>query len=435
MANNKIRIAMISVHGDPLAKMGSRESGGQNAYVHSLSKDLGKRKIYVDVFSRLDNKNKKRVIAYARNVRVIRIPAGERKYIPKNQLLPLMPEFISGILNFKFQDKVNYDLIHSNYFISGWVGLRLKNILTIPLTITFHSLGFIRFKTLNQFKEQSIDSTEVHTRLNIEKEILTHADRIIATSPQEKENMVKYYNVQARKVEIIPCGVDLIRFHPIDQSLARRRLSVSRRKKIILYVGRIEWRKGIGTLIVAFSRLVKGIRSLANIELWIVGGKFKDGERSDREEYNRLKKIAEGYGVEKKIKFLGSVYQKRLYIYYSASNLCVVPSYYEPFGLVPLEAMACETPVVASRIGGLQYTIHHRKNGLLVPPRKPTYLAQAMEKIILDKKFAKKMVREGKGLVKHNFDWNIIAKQMSKFYNKVIKTHEKKTKNRYPFSF
>lgn len=416
------RIALVNVHCDPLEKLGSAEAGGQNVYVYHLAKALGKLGYTVDVFSRWNNRAKKERVRVSKHVQFIRLRAGHRQFIPKNKLGPLLPEFISNFLAWQKQEKAEYDLLHSHYWEAGWVTMQLKYILKVPQAHTYHSLGIMRYNALKGFREQSLNTKEIKHRIAIERDITQKADCIISTSPYEKEYLEKHYNARMDKVRVVPCGVDLIRFHPVDRNLARKKIGAPPEDKIILYTGRVEWRKGIGTLAIAVAKLFKHHPELRK-KTWfyIVGGNLgRRAEPEVREEIKRLKDVCREYGIRDRTIFTGAVQQEKLHFYYSAANVTVIPSYYEPFGMVPLEAMAAKSPVIASDTGGLPYSVRDGKSGILVPVRNPGAIAHQLERVLTDKELSEKLIRGGRDLVKTSFSWKIIAKQVAHAYARTV---------------
>ena len=264
---------MVSVHSDPLAKMGSHESGGQNVYVNELSRALSRLGWEIDIFTRADKMLKKSVVSINKRVRVIRLSAGPRRFVPKSKLHPHLPEFIGNLLSWQKNNNASYKLVHGHYWDGGWVASRLKNILQIPMIQTFHSLGYVRFHSLKRYEPQIPESEEFKTRITTEKEIIDMTDRIISESPYEKDDLIKFYsNVNPTKIKVIPAGVDIKKFKSLDKKICRQMLKIDEDAVIILYVGRLEWRKGIGTLISAFSKLVKmNPISEDDVRLFIVG--------------------------------------------------------------------------------------------------------------------------------------------------------------------
>ncbi len=416
------RIALVNVHCDPLEKLGSAEAGGQNVYVYHLAKALGKLGFHVDVFCRWNNRSKKERVRLTKHVQFIRLIAGHRQFIPKNKLGPLLPEFISNFLAWQKKEGAKYDLLHSHYWEAGWVTMQLKYILKVPQAHTFHSLGIMRYNALKGFREQSLNTTEMKHRIAIERDITKKAECIVSTSTYEREYLEKHYAASPDHIRVVPCGVDLIRFKPVDRHDARRRIGAPDGDKIVLYAGRVEWRKGIGTLIIGMSKLFKRHPEMRQKTwLYIVGGNLgRKAEPEVREEIQRLKNVCREYGIRDRTVFAGAIQQEKLHFYYSAANVCVIPSYYEPFGMVPLEAMACKVPVVASDTGGLPYTVRDGKSGILVPVRNPGAIAHQLERVLTDKDLSEKLVRGGRDLVKTTFSWNIIAKQVAHAYERTI---------------
>lgn len=413
------RVLMISEHADPLAPPGAKETGGQNVYLYHLAKELSKRGMYVDVYTRWDKGNKNEVVRFAKRARVIRVVSGSKHYIPRDHLFKYLPDFVDGIVAFKNKNKLAYDLIHSHYWMSGWSGLKLSELWHIPLTTTYHSLGYVRYHTLRRYKEQTFDSKFFQFRVEWEK-ILSQNASVIATSPFEKNDLIKHYNASAQNVTVIPAGIDLRMFRRVHRSTARKRIGLDAQAITIMYAGRIEWRKGIATLLYSIPKLLQKNPNLKkNLKLLIVGRKSSGAERKEVE---RLKSIILALKIQKYIHFVGSKNRTEMKYYYSAADVCAVPSYYEPFGLVPLEAFSCQCPVVASKVGGLQYTIHHDKTGLLVPPRDPDALARAMDDVIQNRsKYVSEISKFSNNELKHEFSWEAVAKEMVAYYDKLIK--------------
>ncbi len=416
---NKNRVALVSLHADPLEKLGTSFAGGQNVYVKYLAEYLGKIGWKIDVFSRLNNPKKKEIETFARNVRVIRLKGGPSAFLEKDKIYDRATEIINNFIAFQKKEGIEYQLLHGNYWLSGFVCLKLKKILKIPAVETFHSLGYVRYKTLSIYKKELIDSPLVKRRLRVERNIMKNFDKIIATSPYEKQDMFEYYHINPRRVVIIPCGADSQVFKKISKTKARKYLGYSPNWNILLYVGRLEWRKGIGTLLFALhyvlTELDQGQDFLKNLKLIIVGGSSSD------EELQRLKKIVAELNIKRHVKFLGSKPQEKLSYYYSAADITITPSYYEPFGLVPIESAICATPVIASRVGGLQYGVKENITGLLFIPRSPYDLAQKIVFLLKHEKTRRNMGKSGRKRVLYLFDWRKIASQMSNLYKDIIK--------------
>lgn len=417
-----MRILLISDHADPLTEIGSKESGGQNIYVFYLAKFLSKIGVFIDVYTRWDRSNKKEVVGHNSHLRIIRVKAGPKKYLPRDNFLGLVDEFAENILKRIDEEKIRYDIIHTNYWFSGIIGMKLKKVLKIPMVHVYHSIGKIRFNALKKFKLQEKESVFFQKRIKWEKKIAETADRIITTSPIEKEVIKKIFKIDKDKIELITIGIDDKIFRPIDTKKAKRRLGFVENKKVLLYVGRIEWRKGIGTLLYAFAEILDKFRR--NLKLYIIGGgKSEASKKLDEVERNRLDSIVEELGIQERVVFLGPKHQKYLRRYYSAADVCVVPSYYEPFGIVPLEAMACGTPVVASATGGLKFTIKDGLTGYLATPR--SYHDFGAKISIVLKEGKTKFSPHCISRIDNFFKWETIASQYHVFLNNLIISQQK----------
>lgn len=422
--NHRKRVAMISVHSDPSAKLGGHETGGQNVYVSELSKRLGQMGWSVDIFTRLTRKRRKMVRSYGKNVNIIYLKAGPRYFIPKEEVLDKLPEFLGNFLTYKEGNKLNYSIAHGNYYLGGWVAAQVKRILHIPMVETFHSLGRIRHRALERFGKEEINIEKFEDRLKAEKEIMEEADRIIATNPPEKRDLMHYYDFNLEdKIKIIPCGVNLKRFGKINFENARDYVNnLSAKDKIILYIGRIDWRKGIETIIRAFPLVLKELPKLGkNLRIMVIGGKIgKRGDKADKQEVNRLKNITKELGIEKEVLFLGRKDQEKLRYYYSSANIFVTPPYYEPFGMTALEAMRCGVPVIASNVGGLSYTIQNRKTGLFFPVGDYRILAKKIVELLEDKKIGNKLVKNAEKVIKENYGWENVSSEIAKLYQELL---------------
>jgi len=420
-----MRILLISDHADPLAEIGSKEAGGQNIYVFYLAKFLCRLGILVDVYTRWDRKNKKEIVKFNNHLRVIRVKAGPKKYMPRDNFLSVVDEFADNVLKRIKKEKLDYDIVHTNYWFSGLIGLKVAKKIKKPLVHIYHSIGQVRFESLKNYKLQEINDEFFKQRIILEKEIAQKADEIIATSPVEKEIIKNLFGIREKKIKVITIGVDTKIFRPIKNERARKLVRIKNNESAILYVGRIEWRKGIGTLLYAFREVVK---DYSNAKLYIIGGgKSKSARKLEEAEYKRLKKISQELGIEKRIIFLGPKKQNELYKYYSAADACIVPSYYEPFGIVPLESMACGTPVVASCTGGLRYTVKDKITGCLFEPKNYEDLVDKINTVLENGKdfYAGNCLKR----ISDEFQWEEIAGQYEIFLINLINSTKKQNEN------
>ncbi|MBK4731338.1 glycosyltransferase family 1 protein [Oxynema sp. CENA135] len=410
MFNNKNkRIALISVTGDPAVEIGKEEAGGQNVYVLQVGLALAELGWQVDMFSRRTSPDQKAIVTHRENCRTIRLNAGPQQFISRDEIFECLPEFVDAFQGFQQQEGIEYQLVHTHYWLSSWVGMELKkrhnNLVQVH---TYHSLGAVKYKAVETLP--AIAST----RLETEKACLENADRIVATSPQEEAHMRTLVSHKG-EIEVIPCGTDIHRFGRIDRATAREQLGIDRDAKVVLYVGRFDRRKGIETLVRAIGR---SQHRDGNLKL-IIGGGYRPGQ-SDGIERDRIDGIVKELGLEAIAEFPGRLGKDDLHLYYSAADVCVVPSHYEPFGLVAIEAMASATPVVASNVGGLKFTVVSEVNGLLVPPKNDAKFAEAIDRILADPQWRDELGKTGRLRVELAFSWDSVATRLAHTYSQLI---------------
>ena len=404
-SNNYRRIAFISVHGDPAIDIGKEEAGGQNVYVRKIGEALARLDWQVDMFTRRSSEDQAEIVEHHPNCRTIRLDAGARTFIKRQQIYEYLPEFVSAFLEFQSQQEFIYPIIHTNYWLSAWVGMEIKKQQSSKLLHTYHSLGAIKYKTVKNIPEIS------RTRLKIEKQCLETANTIIATSPQEKEHMQSRVSEQGN-ITVVPCGTDIQRFGSISRIRGRAKLGIDLEDKVILYVGRFDRRKGISTLVRAVG--CPQIKRHSNLRLIIVGGSTPG--RKDGKERERIEGIVNELGLKDVTTFAGRIEHADLAYYYAAANVCVVPSHYEPFGLVAIEAMACGTSVVASEVGGLKFTVINELTGLLVPPQNEKAFAEAINRILVYPAWTRQLEKDARKRVRSMFSWDGVAEQLEQQY-------------------
>lgn len=408
------KISFISIHGDPLAALGGPHHGGQNVYVKELSRHLGALGQEVDVYTRWEDPEQPEMESYSRGTRVVRIPVGPSEIIQKEKILGMLKEIAEWIPSYQIKNGLRYQLVHSHYYLSGAVGIHLKKTWGIPLVHTFHSLGAVKGETLG-FQDLSPDA-----RIVIEKKICLAADRIIATNPQEQQDLIRSYQADPDKIIVIPCGVNLKLFHPLPQHEAKSEIAFSADSFLIAYVGRLEERKGIHTLLEAVH-LIDDPR----LQVVIVGGTpsekpFLSWKDLTVEPYSQYISLIEDYGIENQVTFTGGKPQDQLSKYYSAADVTVVPSYYEPFGMTAIEALACGSSVIASRVGGLKTTVKENHVGALFDARDPTQLAEKI-KILLDQPAMNAEFRKNaRPYVEENFSWKSISNTVAEVYQGLL---------------
>ena len=407
--NQKNRVALISVSGDPAAEIGQEEAGGQNVYVRQVGLALAQQGWSVDMFARRISPDQAAIVQHAPNCRTIRLTAGPQKFIGRDTVFNYLPEFVQQFLAFQKQEGIQYPLVHTNYWLSSWVGMELKKHQPLVQLHTYHSLGAVKYRSVSDLP--AIAST----RLAVEKTCLETADSVVATSPQEGEHMRKLVSTKGT-VEMVPCGTDIERLGSVDRLTARDELGIPEDAKVALYVGRFDRRKGIETLVRAIAS--SNLRGNADLRL-IIGGGARPGE-SDGIERDRIQDIVKELGIEEIVTFPGRLTESDLPIYYAAANVCVVPSHYEPFGLVAIEAMACRTPVVASNVGGLQFTVVPEVTGLLVPPKDEAAFAEAIDRILGNPAWGEQLGETGRQRVEIAMSWDSVASRLGCLYEKLI---------------
>ncbi|HEY9872113.1 MAG TPA: glycosyltransferase family 1 protein [Candidatus Obscuribacterales bacterium] len=408
-STTKQHIALISVHGDPAIEIGKEEAGGQNVYVRQVGEALGQQGWQVDMFTRKASAEDATIVQHSPNCRTIRLTAGPEEFIPRDNLFEYLPEFVEQVLKFQKQSGITYSLVHTNYWLSSWVGMQLKKIQGIKQIHTYHSLGAVKYKSVTTIPMIA------STRLATEKAVLETADRVVATSPQEKEHMRSLVS-QKGNVDIIPCGTDIRKFGCLSKQEARAKLGIAPESKVVLYVGRFDPRKGIETLVRAIG--CSQIRENPDLKL-IIGGGSRPGQ-SDGMERDRIEGIVEELGLSELTTFPGRLDNVNLPLYYAAADVCVVPSHYEPFGLVTIEAMASGTPVVGSDVGGLQFTVAPEKTGLLCPPKDEVAFAEAIDRILSNPEWRNQLGKNARSRVEDKFSWDGVASQLSELYTQLL---------------
>jgi D-inositol-3-phosphate glycosyltransferase len=367
------RIAMFSVHTCPLATLGGKETGGMNVYVRDLARELSQRGIAVDVFTRSQSPTIPRISTgrLGESGRVIHIPAGPERPYNKDLVFDHLPEFVRRVGDFALRENLRYDLIHSHYWLSGWAALDLRATWCVPVIQMFHTLGEMKNRVAQTPQER-----ESPRRIEAEGHVMRFADRLVAATPLEKGQMSWLYGADADKISVVPAGVDLSLFRPVPRAEAKRRVGIPPQHRMILFVGRIQPLKGIDTLIRAMQRVINQYPEFRqDLCVAIIGGDPNPDSEMEQAEFERLNRLRAELGIGDLVTFLGAKDQDTLVYYYSAAEMVVMPSHYESFGMVALEAMACGTPVIGSDVGGLSFSIEDGFNGFLVPGQDPDALA------------------------------------------------------------
>ena len=406
---------MLSVHTCPLATLGGKETGGMNVYVRDLSRELGRRGIAVDCFTRSQNPNIPRVShKLGPNGRVIHVPAGPEAPYDKHRIVDHIPEFVDGVRGFARREGLRYDVIHSHYWLSGLAARGLRRAWGAPITQMFHTLGQMKNSVAN-----SPDEWEPEVRINGEVEVMTFADNLVAATPLERAQMVWLYGADTTKIDVVPCGVDLDLFRPVPRQEARKVLGLPPSRRIILFVGRIEPLKGIDTLLRAIALVAPKVPHWQeNLSVVIIGGAQGAGADKVNAELTRLERMRADLGIEELVTFRGAQDQDSLVYHYSAAEMVVMPSHYESFGMVALEAMACGAPVVASKVGGLAFNVQDGQTGFLVPERDAEALAAKIRLLLEDDSLRKKLGQQAAQWA-GRYGWPVIADQMLELYQRI----------------
>jgi D-inositol-3-phosphate glycosyltransferase len=355
---SKLRIAMLSAHSCPVGKLGAKDTGGMSVYIRELAHELGKQGHLVDVYTRVHDPNDRQIYGLGQNARLIHLPAGRDDEIHKLTVYYHLPEFTDNLESFRKHNDLQYDLIFSHYWLSGLVGKSLQQWWHIPHITMFHTLGAVK-NTIG------VGEKEPERRIEAERDLAQNCHYVIAPTDKEKEELILQYGTSTERIGVVPCGVNLDQFKPISKENARQYLGFGN-GKIILFVGRIDPLKGIDKLI----RAIPYLQNVQGLRLMIIGG----GEHSQRE-IEQLRKLVRNLNIQDSITFVGLVKHSELPYFYSAADTCVIPSYYESFGLVALESLACGTPVVATDVGNFMSIIRQGETGYVVADNTPHHLA------------------------------------------------------------
>ncbi|MET8764507.1 glycosyltransferase [Lentzea sp. NPDC004782] len=389
-----MRIAMVSEHASPLAALGGADAGGQNVHVAALAAGLTRRGHEVVVYTRRDARGLQQRVDTPDGYTVVHVPAGPAKHVPKDELLPHMTDF-SRFLMKDWQD-VRPDVVHSHFWMSGLASVLAVRRDHIPVVHTYHALGTVKRRY------QGAQDTSPHERITMERLVGHEVDAIAATCDDEVDELI-VMGLRRRKITVVPCGVDTKLFSPAGPVAGR---SAPHR---IVSVGRLVRRKG-------FDDLIAALPLVPDTELVIAGG--PPDLKSDPEA-QRLLAFAESHGVSDRVHLVGQVPRTDMPALLRSADVVACVPWYEPFGIVPLEAMACGVPVVASAVGGLTDTVVNGVTGLLTPPREPRSLARALRKVIGDPSRGMAYGIAGQDRVDARYTWDEVAARTELIYRRV----------------
>lgn len=417
--NTMLRIAMISYHTCPLATLGGKDTGGMNVYVRDLTRQLGQMGIHVDVFTRSQDDHVPHVLhELGYGNRVVHVPAGPEIPVAKQELADYIPEFVEGVKQFAAEKDIRYDIIHSHYWMSGVAAESLSEAWGgTPILHMFHTLGEMKNRVARSEAER-----EGQYRINGEKQVLRRADRVVVATLAELTQLRFLYKANDRKLVVIPPGVDVCHFYPIPADEAKMYVGLKPEDRMVLFVGRIEPLKGVDTLIQAMSCLQW--KEERPVHLAIIGGDPAASPEEMSAEMARLQKLCDDLAVGQTVVFLGKRDQDKLPYYYSAAELVVMPSHYESFGMVALEAMACGTPVIASEVGGLAYLVRDGETGFTIPDQEPETLCEKISWLLNDHHLHETMSRRAVEYAQ-DYAWEKIAKQIVDVYKSLLEEKEK----------
>jgi D-inositol-3-phosphate glycosyltransferase len=365
MNERKLRIAMLSAHSCPVGDLGAKDTGGMSVYIRELTRELGKLGHTVDIYTRIHDPADALVEHMGPGAHLIHLKAGEKATIRKIDVYHSLAEFIYNLETFWRNNKLSYDIVFSHYWISALVAKYLKQEYNIPFISMYHTLGAIK-------NAIGIGEGESELRIRTEKETIDENCKIIVATDKEKRDVTSYYGATPEKISVIPCGVNMDLFRPYDKAKTRLQLGLGD-EKIMLFVGRIDPLKGIDRLLEAIPLL----KDHDNARLIVIGG-----DSGSKTEIDRLQQYAVKLGIGDRVSFPGLVKQDVLPYYYSAADVCVMPSYYESFGLVPLESLACGAPVVATDVGDLKNIIRQGETGYVIPDNAPEKIARAISQVL-----------------------------------------------------
>ena len=390
----------MSVHGCPDAQPGTRDAGGMNVYIRKVAQELSDRGIFVDVFSRNHEAGVPATVQLAERARVVHVNAGEPSD-DKSELSRNLPDFVLAVLDYASEHGLTYDVVHSHYWLSGLATTLLARRWGIPHVTTFHTLAEIK-------KRARAGEDEPEERSVGEVRVIRTANAIVAFSRHESEAMVRFYDAPVDRIKVIPCGVDVDLFRPVDRSEAKQKLGFGE-DGVVLFVGRLDPLKGVDILLRAVAQLERADTT----RTVIVGGDQADAEMA------RLRALCSELGIAERVSFLGRMAQQELPLYYSAADVSVIPSYYESFGLVALESMACGTPVIASRVGGLPTIVKDGLNGYLIPWRCPEPFADGLD-VLLGNAAIRQAMSDASRQTAESMSWAAVVDKLLNTYQALL---------------
>ena len=407
LGRQKTHLAMFCLHSHPLGNLGTKETGGMSVYICHLALELGKLGYFVNIFTLFNGLYHKKIMILGNNVRLIHITVHNNSPLNQQAVYSNVEEFIKGVEDYRSRTGITYDIIHSHYWLSGLVGLRVQKKWSKPHVITFHTICAIR-------KKIAPDSNTSDFRLRCEKELVNGCNLVVALTNQEKKNIRQLFKCLSSKISVIGCGVDLVTFSPVDKRKARKALGVSDSEMMLLYVGRIDPMKRVDRLLGAAALLNKEVLC----KVFIVGGDRKPGP-----EQRKLYEMAEKLNIKDRLFFPGSLPQKILPLYYSGADVFIYPSAYESFGLAGLESLACGTPVLATEVGVFPQILTGRVNGRLLFDVNSKLVVKKTREVLAQCRGTKNVTEKIRNSIKE-YTWARAARAMSSEYERLIQAEE-----------
>lgn len=396
------RAALLSIHSSPLAPVGTEHSGGMNIYVRRLADELVRQGMAVDLFTRRTSPAAPEIVELPTGPRLIHLRAGPARSLPKN-ILPLhIPRVVAAFREFTREHALHYDVLHSHYWLSGFVAARCRPDASVPIVQMFHTLSLVK-----ELYHGGTDPHESALRRDGERCVIGSADAIVGATAQEEHYISELYGRVPRRFEMIPPGVDLDLFTPLDMEKSRRELGIGP-GRVILFVGRADKIKGLNLLLGCLAET----RRSENVRLVVVGAGVNRAER------HTLEAAIGRLGLQGAVDIRGTVPHEDLPAYYSAADILSVPSAYESFGMAAVEAMACGTPVVAFGVGGLTETVTHGISGLLAPAGDKRAFRNLLESALARPKGGS-MGRQAR-LAAYQFSWRNVAGRTVSLYDDLL---------------
>jgi D-inositol-3-phosphate glycosyltransferase len=406
------KLAVITAHACPYSEIGAAENGGMSVYAREMAEALARRDVQTVFFTRKEDPDAPPVVDFDDGTRLVHIPAGPQAPISKDGFFYHLPAFYRGVAQWAREEEEEFRLVHSHYWLSGWAGRRLSRLWGMPWAHMAHTLARVKDRD-----RPAGAAPEADQRIAVELEIVRSTNRMIAPTAQEVEDLVFMYGADRSCISVVAPGINASMFAPTDSVDLRHRLGIGVDEKVILFTGRLERLKGVEILIHALAAILDG-RTARDVRLLVLGADSSNGILEagvHGGERARLEALAVETGVDDRVDFLGAVLHEELPAYYSLADVCAVPSYSESFGLVAIEAEACGTPVVASRIGGLRQLVLDGITGVTVASHEPMAWAEALRHVIDDPETSSVMGSAGRRLAQA-YSWETSAEKLLEAY-------------------